>query len=1007
MDMKKRFLLLILLLGSFLFTVKAQVVMTLSSTNETCENNGSITVDVTGLKSGDDILSLALKKNGAVIEDITGLPPVTGTTFQYVFTAKNSGTYTVALRIDHDGTTVTDEKNVSIGNNVEPLGLSPTVEFPCSGAIIKANVTAGRPVEYRLLKPDNTPMVNWQPSDIITVPTFTDGGYKLQVKDDCGQIKVVGLTLKNPPAPQYGVRRTKPAEQFRFLSDCNHFYHIETLIDNSSPGYPTVQEARYPVQVKIEVENPNGGAATVINSTWDGTPNTGHHINGQYNKCSEAFNIPYYPGETYEYKVTFTDVCGKVFTHNEQITGKTDLSKLVNLPAACGENGLATGWLYDVLAAPVTVTFTEAPAGFKPSEYNTHFTGSNVSAVFPENIVELTLPRYEFTKITNGGGVPPGKYTIKFEACGKTWTKSTIIPAADPVVLKKKVNLYGCGADRGAVQLWSGIPSQLVQNDDIATIEFTKAPPAFVAEYGAVPYDASANVAPAPDYYKGRFFMNSLPPGEYEVKVTTVKCGKTLTDSFTIKERELDKKITVSRKCGGNFDIKIDVTTNVWYETFFLQKWYEDANKWGDPFNAGKLQNGSFDKDKAYQMGDRDPGGRNEFTTYSREALNLNGLGKFRIIMTQGTYGNGKSYIYDACPEVVEEFEVKELALKIDNYNVLKCASSGKATLLVEVSGGVPPLKYKIVKINGVPTSAYPQTTEPAWSNLADGTYAVEIEDKCGNTRTVDFAVNKSRPPLIKSKNLCDGQNGKIYLEGAGFLTIKWFKDGADTGKEGVEFPFTPFDSSTDAGLYEARLYFPSSNAEVCNEPIILDLRTITSTVEAGDGQQNVPICVGKVDFVNLFDYVTPPYNNWGDWTDPEDTGALNGSTLDVKAFFNVKGEGTYTFNYNVKGHCTGQDNTSVTLILRSQPKFKLEKEDAVCNDQKSKVKVIITSDAGTYVVNLYKSADATGAVVATKTVTTTATSTEEQKTVTFEVEESATYSVKVLNGSCTADCGE
>ncbi len=288
--MKKRKLLMMLFLSLFAFIANAQMTVMLSSTDETCENNGTITVDVAGIAAGDYI-SLQLRKGTDVIEDITGTDPVTGTTYQHIFTAKNHGTYTVEVRRDLGGTTEVVEENVDIANNVEPLVLNPLVEILCAGVKITANTTAGRPVEYRLLKPDGTTQVDWQASKEFTVNSpFTEGIYKIQVKDDCDQIKVSEVTLKNPTDPQYDVRRTKPAEQFKFLVDCEHYYHIETLVDKSVGGYNNVPENKYPIQVKIEVENPNGGAPTEINTTWDGTAHTGPHINGQYGKESEAFN---------------------------------------------------------------------------------------------------------------------------------------------------------------------------------------------------------------------------------------------------------------------------------------------------------------------------------------------------------------------------------------------------------------------------------------------------------------------------------------------------------------------------------------------------------------------------------------------------------------------------------------------------------------------------------------------------------------------------------------------
>ncbi len=877
--------------------------MNLTPTPETCENNGKITVDIVDTQNGANF-SIGLYDEGTLELVVVALE-ATGTTLTHTFNSLGHGTYTVKVK-ETIGTTATEQEGtVTINNEVQELEFTVDIEENCNGLKLTTNVTAGNAVEYRLTKSsDNTIVIPWQTSNVLNFDMpFTDGQYKLEVKDNCGQIRVVELTLIQPEQPDYRVDRKNAQYLFKILKDCDHFYHVEKLY--FKPWTHAFPSYRYPFQVKIEVEDPDnlGSYNTIKEETWT------HSYAHRY------YDIPFYRDKTYHYKITFTDACGKKFVQEDLIEPTNPSFGIEKGTADCLKNNMTLG-AFRYLASPYTVTFVNAPAGFDASEFNSNFTsGSNTGTV---NVPFSTYSSIEFKSDTKS--MPSGNYKIQItDACGSTAEKEITIEDNHFIAYLYQ-NKYGCGDDKAAVQMHIATNKSYHRADKVVSVTIKSAPAEFASLYGATPYDASSNISSGGSS-NGIFYMNSLPTGNYTVELIG-ECGVPVTRSFTLIERIFEPTVEINQKC-SSFDVKVIAHSNLFKEQFYLQKYNEEQGQWADPETGALYTEGDpLDDDNAQKIGKKETSGPGSnsgaLNTFERELLNLEDHGKYRVLYTYETHGNGEHT--EVCQGgVINEFEISDPVISINNYSVLKCTqgSTTTSTLLLDASG-VKPFKYKIIAKDGVPTDEYPETGTPSFESLDAAVYSIRITDDCGNTKVVEFSTENKRIPKIIPDNLCENENGKLFLSGVGFLTVKWFKDGVDTGVTGYEYNFMPFNAAIHKGEYTAKLYYPEDNELCSDDKVSIDLTTITNTVEAGTGK-TADICIEEVSVVNLFDYIEGNYNNWGTWSDINTpaTGALHNELLDIDQLLLTNGLGTYQFKYTVDGYCTGSDETTVTLNIK------------------------------------------------------------------------------------------
>ncbi|WKS94976.1 hypothetical protein [Riemerella columbina] len=261
----------------------------------------------------------------------------------------------------------------------------------------------------------------------------------------------------------------------------------------------------------------------------------------------------------------------------------------------------------------------------------------------------------------------------------------------------------------------------------------------------------------------------------------------------------------------------------------------------------------------------------------------------------------------------MEEFEVPPGGLTLNDYYTVSCMDN--TYNLMFDAAGIPPLKYEIIEKDGTPFYK-DNGNDPVFVNLAEGTYKVKLSDSCGNSIIANVKVNRNKLPVIKPSNLCEGANGKLYIDGLSFMNIEWSKDGvviSPSATNNNTLTFTPYHSATHAGLYEAKItYQPNPNSCISNTISFNLVAGTESNPNAGTGQT---VTIDKNDVtsgIDLFSYLTPPYDNYGEWVEVSNSGLL----VDNIWYAELASANTYTFNYVVDGACSNQATATVVINL-------------------------------------------------------------------------------------------
>lgn len=852
--------------------------MTLTPTPQTCTGNGQIKIDITNTEMGA-VFEFQIYESSNLVTPfrVTNGIIATGNTLTHTENALPAGNFRV-VAVQVVGVASNQQtRTVTIANNIQPLAYSLTQTPLCTGASIRVNVTAGNPATYELRTTANAVVIPAQASNVLT--PVAAGSYNVVVTDVCGNSSSLGVTVVNDPAV-YTVRRNNSVLGFWTMENCNTIRHVEQLQYNGSNFIPA---ARFPINVRIEYENPGAGANTVINTVWNSNADNGQLV-----------LVPFYEGQMYNYTATFTDACGKVTTRTDMINAVPS-ARLIQSVASCGTKFLSFD-LFQYHFAPTEITFTAYPAGFDPADYNTNFAPGTFTHTYN------TVPSSVLFGNNSSPGVPEGNYTIQFTTCGRTQTFN--INIQNNITYGINVFRYysGCGDNEGSVNFYIITNVNNSQADDIQNVMITNAPSAFVDNYGALPIDVSNNIAS-----NGRFFMNSLPAGNYTAQVRGT-CGIPITTSFTIYDKSITSTVTPTLNC-GSFNVTASISSYLGSESMFLQKYYPSAGSWGHP-TTGTLYTEGTTLGAQTGMVINSPANQSGYNTVTGTLNNIVSTGQFRVIVQYVVHGNGTT-VQVQCRETLSTFSVPPNGVSLNNYYVANCVS-GKTELVIDAIG-VAPLNYKIVAFNGNPL-VIDNGTSPIFSQLDQGTYRVEVLDGCGNTSVFNFKTDVVKAPVIRPNNLCNGQAGSLFVTGLSFLNIEWTKDNDPTViATGNTLNFTPFNEATDVGTYHATLtYSPNPNACIA--------QTLSFTVEApqpapqaGTGQ-TVSILQQDAGVINLFDYLTAPFDNFGDWTDLTNTGFLNNEVLDASLLT----IGTYQFQYEVEGTCDGVASTIVTLNIIS-----------------------------------------------------------------------------------------
>lgn len=668
---------------------------------------------------------------------------------------------------------------------------------------------------------------------------------------------------------------------------------------------------RFPITVTLSLKNYSDSSTIVLNNLAEAN--------------NFQVNLPFYSEQNNSFTLTITDSCS--FTYTKDYTD----------PNAIGLNNV----YFDLNLIPISntcysqfnllisrieafypgttgykVTISSTVPGFDASLYNIKFNSAGEGYFSDYN--NISLPN-----------VPPGKYTVNItDDCGKTLTKTANI--STPVWTLQKIKDWGActeGSSTVMFGVYNGDPNFNIKSN-LTSFTIVSAPAAFTSIYGALPYNANSWI------YNGTYtqnvgivFANNLPAGTYTIEYTdacdgnTVKSG-TFTTVGTILQEYNTTKVTT---CTG-VSLNSTITSNYNSPSLYLQQYFPSLGQWGKPQDSSHLYtegteiNGSG---TAIQLTSIPGNVSSGIKTYSSVGnIFVSGSGHYRVILEHRAWLNGiengfpiiSTAPYQACQMVLEEFDVNVSDIKINNFMVVDCGD-GTNTLIIDATG--VNLSYQIISKNGLPF-VFPSSPQASnvFTNLESGKYQVQISDTCGRLKVVSYYVSSPQKyPVVLGTPFCDSQSGKLYIEGYDYLTYQWYKDGVAisgaAGKGKNTLYFSPYHSATDPGVYSVNI----SDPRTClNKTLYYTIKPDGVAPNAGTGQ-TVTLDINNITTpIDLFNYLTSPYDNSGTWTETSASGRLS------DYIWNAVGltSGTYTFNYTVNSTCSGPASVAtVTIVLK------------------------------------------------------------------------------------------
>ena len=796
-----------------------------------------------------------------------------------------AGTYRVTALETVGSVTTQTSKDAIITNTIKNLVFTSTIVHEVCGndGKITVNVTQGTPVTSELL---SGPIIR-PPQSGNVFTGLPAGVYTVRVVDACGNAVSQSVTI-NKFTSNFTI---DPPSIQPVLVDCSTIkvFHTITTVNPNDVLY-------FPLQYKFTVHPPGGGPDIILNYSYSYGSGGIYVHPAQVTAATGGFqfNLPYWEDQPYSYDLQITDPCGKVFTRNNNLININQRVDLYQRDATCSQKYLNVDAIQ--FTSPVTIELIAFPAGY------TGVTTQSVSSTtysFKGDFGSPTVP------------IPTGNYTVKVsDGCGNTLTKTITI--ANTITPPSFYSYPGCGTGNASFYWYA--PSSVIYT----SAKITAAPVNFPY---ALPYDVTSKISPNKNY----IILEDLPAGKYTIELID-NCGIIRTNTITNAGYNPGNysNTSVTKLC-GSFNVFMSNTgNNVTGVTYWLQKFNTTTGQWGHP-NTGV----------AYISGQ--PGSTN--------SISMNGsfpyAGKFRIITAYRTATMGTiSYDMKWCIEVNKEFTINYV-LALGNIYSYSC-TNGNYDVILEGADGVQPITYSITQKDGVPFVVNNGNSN-IFTNLAPGTYNFRIQDACGNILNKLVDITEAGGLKIGYNNLCEGQNGSLFVSNIPGLIFSWWKDGAPSTilSTTSSLNFAPFTSATNAGTYH--LDISSSRSTCISDHLTFTIPTNTSVPNAG-ADQSIYICK-SVNTINLDDYIPTGAGNYGSWVETSTSGQLNGNLWSPSA----SPAGTYTFNYIVNGLCSGQDTSTLT-INTSSANINLVKYSYKCsNDQLTYVLTIEVAGTAPY----------------------------------------------------------
>ncbi|MBS1583070.1 MAG: gliding motility-associated C-terminal domain-containing protein [Bacteroidetes bacterium] len=235
--------------------------------------------------------------------------------------------------------------------------------------------------------------------------------------------------------------------------------------------------------------------------------------------------------------------------------------------------------------------------------------------------------------------------------------------------------------------------------------------------------------------------------------------------------------------------------------------------------------------------------------------------------------------------------------------------------LLADALGGDPDVGGAWTGPNGPHSALYDPTIDPGGAY----TYTVIDGSLCRDSATV--TITNVAPPD-------PGQNGTLLICTTSPPVQLINSLGGTPGPGGTwTGPAGPHDGSYDPATDPAGVYTynmgghapcPSASATV----------TVALTAQPDAGLDGTLTTCNTVTALDLLTGLGGSPDIGGSWTDPGNTGALNGGTVNTTGL----AEGTYTFTYTVTATGCGSDVATVTVAVADQPDAGLDGALITCN---------------------------------------------------------------------------
>ena len=629
---------------------------------------------------------------------------------------------------------------------------------------ITVNITSGNPVSYEIISGPQT--VAPQSSNIFT--GLPQGTYIVRVYDDCdnalSKTYTMLLDINDLEIGEVGLPIV--------YDNCDEA-NVEISIDAAEDT-----TVIYPLSVTLTVFPPDSSTEIVFNQNIT----SGDDLNFTINQL-----IPLFGSDSFDVNISIQDSCQLLF-ESDQIVNPNPKVNLTTTEEFCGEflNVAINNYL-----PPFTLSFTSAPSGFNPTDYNNSYPGP-----FTEDDGTIIFGFDE-------NPIPTGMYTVEVvDACNRVGTGTIFVDevVVDPLVITSN---NGCSANSGILEVRiperevitatiisapSSFPETLPFNadefivGDILTIQDNNLPAGdyvvTVVDNCGVEYTLDANIpvfqfqglnvltlpncetetgslnlssnhgplseiiiVAAPSAFaetipfdatslldaNGNLFINNLPVGDYQFESTDT-CNFDYTTNVTINSYTSNPfAYTLTRNC-GSFDVTInDLDQTVTNQTYWLQYYFEENEVWGHP-NTGV----------AYTEGDI-PNSTTAIEIENMETLyNIFLTGDFRLIKVFQSINSENPDVY--CLDQFANFTVYSDLVISGVYN-LNCSGGGNPSDVVVEAIGVAPFNYSIISPITINNG-----TNNVFSGLPNNIYEIRVEDACGSIENITVNLENLLP---------------------------------------------------------------------------------------------------------------------------------------------------------------------------------------------------------------------------------------------------------------------